>query len=173
MLRIRENDLTIAAATHGRGLWQSHFDIAGLNNDIAWLERGPVNVGGRTRTIMIDPNDPSGQTVWAGSIAGGLWKTTAIDAIPIEEAQTQQMEMEVYPNPVDKELNISFNVMGNLHVLIELIDLNGNRVGIIMDKNVTGEQRLQYDVPMFIPRGIYLIVLKTTGNQIVRKVIIS
>ena len=25
---------------------------------IAWEERGPKNIGGRTRAIMIDPNDP-------------------------------------------------------------------------------------------------------------------
>lgn len=47
---------------------------------IFWEERGPTNVGGRTRGILIDANDPSGQTVWAGGVAGGLWKTTNIDA---------------------------------------------------------------------------------------------
>ena len=47
---------------------------------IAWSERGPNNIGGRTRTIMIDPNDASKKTVWAGSAGGGLWKTTDITA---------------------------------------------------------------------------------------------
>lgn len=47
---------------------------------IFWEERGPTNVGGRTRGILIDANDPTGQTVWAGGVAGGLWKTTNIDA---------------------------------------------------------------------------------------------
>ena len=43
---------------------------------LTWDERGPNNVGGRTRAILIDANDPSGNTVWAGSVSGGLWKTT-------------------------------------------------------------------------------------------------
>ncbi len=47
---------------------------------IYWEERGPTNVGGRTRAIVIDANDPDGSTVWAGSVSGGLWKTTNIDA---------------------------------------------------------------------------------------------
>lgn len=45
---------------------------------VSWKERGPNNLGGRTRTIMIDPNDVSNATVWAASISGGLWKTTDI-----------------------------------------------------------------------------------------------
>ncbi|MGB0427634.1 MAG: T9SS type A sorting domain-containing protein, partial [Flavobacteriales bacterium] len=39
-----------------------------------WTERGPTNVGGRTRTLMVDPNDLSKQTLWAGAVSGGLWK---------------------------------------------------------------------------------------------------
>ncbi len=38
-----------------------------------WVERGPNNVGGRTRALMWDPNDVSGKKVWAGGVAGGLW----------------------------------------------------------------------------------------------------
>lgn len=47
---------------------------------IIWTERGPNNQGGRTRAIQIDLNDPTGNTIFAGSVAGGLWKTTNITA---------------------------------------------------------------------------------------------
>lgn len=40
---------------------------------VVWQERGSDNVGGRTRTIMFDPNDNEAKKVWAGSIGGGLW----------------------------------------------------------------------------------------------------
>lgn len=43
---------------------------------LAWQERGPNNVGGRTRAIMIDKRDASGNTVFAGSVSGGIFKTT-------------------------------------------------------------------------------------------------
>ena len=43
---------------------------------IAWVERGPGNVGGRTRPILVDPDDPTMNTWWAGAVGGGLWKTT-------------------------------------------------------------------------------------------------
>jgi len=38
-----------------------------------WQERGPDNVGGRTRTLMWDPNASAGNKVWAGGVGGGLW----------------------------------------------------------------------------------------------------
>lgn len=39
---------------------------------ISWTSH-PTNMGGRTRTLMFDPNDPSGNKLWAGSVTGGLW----------------------------------------------------------------------------------------------------
>ncbi|MGE5682287.1 MAG: T9SS type A sorting domain-containing protein [Bacillota bacterium] len=41
-----------------------------------WIERGPGNVSGRTRGILIDPSDKSGKTWFVGSASGGVWKTT-------------------------------------------------------------------------------------------------
>lgn len=47
----------------------------GISN-INWIEMGPTNIGGRTRTILIDANDATGNTLWAAGITGGLWKST-------------------------------------------------------------------------------------------------
>ncbi len=43
---------------------------------LPWIERGPGNVGGRTRGLIIDAADPSNNTWIAGSVGGGIWKTT-------------------------------------------------------------------------------------------------
>ncbi|MFI5172436.1 MAG: T9SS type A sorting domain-containing protein [Chitinophagales bacterium] len=173
MLRVRENDLTIAAGTHGRGIWQSHLDVDGLNNDIIWFDRGPVNVGGRTRTIMVDPNDPSGQTVWAGSVAGGLWKTTAIDMVPVDKPETVNFTIEIFPNPASGMFQLNFNAGNNQPVRIDLVDIQGNYVSKILDKNTSGEQRLQVKVPSGISKGIYFIIVKLGSDQIVKKLVIS
>jgi len=45
---------------------------------IKWKERGPNNIGGRTRAILVDENDPTRKTVFVGSVSGGLWKTNDI-----------------------------------------------------------------------------------------------
>lgn len=45
---------------------------------VTWQERGPNNVGGRTRAIAFDPNDGTNKKVWAGGVGGGLWYTNDI-----------------------------------------------------------------------------------------------
>ena len=45
----------------------------GLN----WRSMGPANIGGRTRSIIVDLyHDASGQTLFAGAVSGGIWKST-------------------------------------------------------------------------------------------------
>lgn len=51
---------------------------------IDWQERGPLNVGGRTRALLFDPNDASGKKLWAGGVSGGLWYTDDITASPVK-----------------------------------------------------------------------------------------
>lgn len=49
--------------------------VPGLN----WTERGPNNVGGRTRALWFDLNgSPTFNKVWAGGVSGGLWVTNDI-----------------------------------------------------------------------------------------------
>ena len=50
----------------------------GDGDDTAWQDRGPDNVGGRTRALIFDPNDETQETVYAGGVSGGLWKNTNI-----------------------------------------------------------------------------------------------
>jgi hypothetical protein len=41
-----------------------------------WQFRGPWNVGGRTRALAIDISDPTYQTLLAGGVSGGMWRST-------------------------------------------------------------------------------------------------
>ncbi len=39
-------------------------------------ERGPANVPGRTRSVLVDPEDSSQKTWFSAGVSGGIWKTT-------------------------------------------------------------------------------------------------
>lgn len=39
-----------------------------------WGSLGPASIGGRTRSLLIHPTNPS--IMYAGSVSGGIWKTT-------------------------------------------------------------------------------------------------
>lgn len=47
---------------------------------IAWQERGPNNVGGRIRAVMVDKNDLTNKKIWVGGVGGGIWYTNDITA---------------------------------------------------------------------------------------------
>jgi photosystem II stability/assembly factor-like uncharacterized protein len=60
---------------------------------IEWEERGPSNIAGRTRALLIDQADPTGNTVFAGSVSGGIWKTTgALTPTPTWSHVSVQMD---------------------------------------------------------------------------------
>lgn len=63
-----------------------YYESRGLNNisNGRWKERGPNNVGGRTRAILVDMNDPNRKTVYAGSATGGLWRSRDVTAADIQ-----------------------------------------------------------------------------------------
>ena len=47
--------------------------VGGLGGARKWKPLGPGNIGGRTRSILIHPTTPD--TMWAGSVGGGIWRT--------------------------------------------------------------------------------------------------
>ncbi len=66
-----------------RGSWRFRaFNQALLNKSFSlrktaalnWVERGPANFGGRTRAIVVHPDNSD--IWWAGAVGGGIWKTT-------------------------------------------------------------------------------------------------
>lgn len=47
---------------------------AGLFPDHSgWESLGPTNIGGRIRSIVIDPTNPN--SIWIGSVGGGVWRS--------------------------------------------------------------------------------------------------
>lgn len=46
------------------------------NGVSSFTERGPGNVPGRTRGLLVDPDDVTHNTWYVGSASGGIWKTT-------------------------------------------------------------------------------------------------
>ncbi len=56
---LAEGELNAATAGIEQGSWN-------------WI--GPGNIGGRVRALAVHPSDPD--FMWAGGIAGGIWKTT-------------------------------------------------------------------------------------------------
>ena len=100
----------------------------------AWEERGPNNIGGRTRVMLFDPNDGSNNTVYAGGVSGGLWKNTNITSSSSQWSRVT-------------------GVPGNLSVTSITVDPNNSNIWYAG----TGEQYTAGDV---VGTGVY----KTTDG---------
>ncbi|CAM1345760.1 GEVED domain-containing protein [Tenacibaculum crassostreae] len=98
----------------------------------AWEERGPNNVGGRTRVIMFDPNDATNNKVYAGGVSGGLWVNNNIT-----DANSQWQRVQ--------------NVPGNLAVTSITVDPRNSNIWYVG----TGEQYTAGDV---VGNGVYKTV---------------
>ncbi|WP_375605617.1 PA domain-containing protein [Flavobacterium davisii] len=102
-----------------------------------WIERGPNNVGGRTRAMIFDPGDATGNTVVAGGVSGGLWRNnniasstsswTKIDTFP-EHVNVQNIAID--PN----NSNVWYVGTGESYVFG---DVNGNGIWKTTDRGVT------------------------------------
>ena len=66
----REENLAYWAAARASG---AAAGARGLSPSL-WTACGPVNVGGRTRAILVDPRDPN--RLLGGAVSGGVWQST-------------------------------------------------------------------------------------------------
>ena len=55
-------------------LIRKQFRMSPRSKSITWTERGPDNIGGRTRAIQIDRSNRN--KIWAGGVSGGLFVST-------------------------------------------------------------------------------------------------
>ncbi|MDZ4845122.1 MAG: DUF4394 domain-containing protein [Chitinophagales bacterium] len=117
-----------------------------------------VNTGAATSSRMI------GFGIAVRNIAvmqGGAAAKTAYHSISEENATTQ---LRAFPNPSFGSLTIELQGAENQQALIELFDLSGKSMGILLNEVMTGALSKQVDVS-HLPKGVY--VLKAwTGEEV-------
>lgn len=168
MIKYRESDHTFMIASHGRGFYTG--SILEGSNDIVWEERGPSNIGGRTRTLLIDPNDASGKKVWAGSVSGGLWVANDIDSVALFKEINQSNELNVHPNPVHGGfVKVYFDPSNQENVQLRIY----NKIGqLIYSKEVIRDGDVERVVIPILTPGIYFFELKQAELRKVKRMII-
>ncbi len=180
MLRVRNSDYTLLAATHGRGLFTAQMDPTGMDMAIQFDERGPDNIGGRTRAFMIDPNVSSKRKIWAGSVSGGLWYTDDIFDLGDEIVSISENEeignhhWQVFPNPVGNEgAQISFELNQFYDdISIEIWSPSGKFIQSVYKGSLTqGSHQLNWKPLNDLSKGHYLVVFsdgrRTSSKSII------
>ena len=68
--QIRAKEITFSATLPSSDNARTFSTLPVFN----WKQRGPINVGGRTRAVAIDVTDEN--IILAGSVSGGMWRST-------------------------------------------------------------------------------------------------
>lgn len=171
MLRFREADNILIAATHGRGIFTAKI---GDDHKGVWEERGPLNVGGRTRTVVMDPNDPTGRRIWAGSVSGGLWVAEDIEAISeFHYKSFPELELTVFPNPTTEKIRVRTEKDGARKAEFRWYTVDGRLVRETNNNlSVNEDNEFLLDVRSFRP-GLYFLEVRAGESTAVRRIIIE
>ncbi len=179
MIKYRKSDSTVFLATYGRGIFQGKLNVDG-SNDFIWQERGPNNVGGRTRTLMIDPNDPTKKKVWTGNVSGGLWKTENIDSVDYfipEPMASLPSKLLVYPNPIyhaNASLQIQYQVLAEAEQIeLKVFSLQGKLISTLVNEKVSkGIYNAEWTTGKGVQSGYYIIELISGDAKYTTKVVV-
>jgi hypothetical protein len=151
-------------------MFTATLDSFALSNDLAWQERGPNNVGGRTRALLVDPNDPTGETVWAGSVSGGLWVTRGISSVGLPGLPAPDFSWSAVPNPFRDRVQLLLNWDQPGAAQISIYDLSGREVKrLFAGVHAAGRQQLVWHPEAGLPAGVYLAVAEAHGRRQVLK----
>lgn len=81
--------------------------------------------------------------------------------------------LNVYPNPVKSEFNISYNLIESGTVKAALYDLKGKEIAEISNENQeSGKQFIRGELPEGLARGVYFVKLSSNEKQQIQRLII-
>ncbi len=138
---------------------------AALTN-VNWVELGPNNQAGRTRTVKIDLSDPTGNTAWVGSVGGGLWKTTnMLSTSPSWSTNTGLLSNISIADITQNPNNLLELYFGTGEAISSTSSVRGNGVFKSIDGGITWNQLPSTNNNSF--RNSTRLIMTNNGNLLV------
>ncbi len=179
-------NVIVTGRSEGSG---TDFDYATIkytsSGDTAWIQRydGPANDIDKAYAIALDKNGNA-------YVTGGSYNTdTEYDYATImysvssgvEEkglfADAQNVKLEVYPNPMNKDVTIRYQVPVDSKVSLKIYDLSGKLVKTLIRENkkvgyhtISWNGKNKYEEE--IPTGIYFLSMETGNSKATKKLTI-
>ncbi len=127
-----------------------------------------VLLGGVDRRVMFSTLSfsTSDTTVMRDSILALLSSPTGINSVKNSIASFQ-----VFPNPAMENLTVQIELSTIVDVQIELTDLTGKQIAVIMDEKQSGTVKANYNIAS-LPSGNYLVHVRVNGKTETQKLAI-
>jgi hypothetical protein len=198
MLKIRSADNVMAVATYGRGLYTTTSlstctpnltltNSYGLGSNLLFKAANTVTANNQVQTgaiiryqagDKIDLKEGFEASVNSDFIAylGSCTTTSARQAANEEATPDKSLEdlLIVYPNPTAKDLSFDYLVNERGRVKLELIDMKGQTVALVVDEgdHSTGAHHANISVTN-LPTGDYIAALRTPTQRVSKKVAVQ
>ncbi len=114
--------------------------------------------------IMDFSTDPSNITT-CGVTSNILQLPNPCSTVAIYELENNQFSYTVYPNPVSNKLTVEFHSVDNNQLNLSLIDIRGRSVLSQTEEVQEGENIIDVAID-FLPKGMYILVLRSTNDKI-------
>ena len=107
-------------------------------------------------------------------LRGGLNNIQVMDGNSFQRFDEEtDVSFSTYPNPFSSITNISFALEENSHTSIELFDLSGRKLLILLDENLDeGNHEVRLNRQQ-LSSGIYFLQLKTNSSVMLSRVVIE
>lgn len=91
--------------------------------------------------------------------------------VPKLEYSTKQLDINLWPNPASSSVNLSIYSEHNENIDIKLYDNSGRQLSTLYNGNILpGESTISWNKPNGIRDGLYFLVIRTSNNQIAKRV---
>jgi hypothetical protein len=110
--------------------------------------------------------------IYLGTYGRGIWASGDYLSVGIDEESIDEpeLDMTIYPNPVQNEFSISFDMMHTGDVAVNIYSLSGAKLKTYDFPNVvSGVQNLDIDVSS-LNRGTFIVQLVTEHQKHVKKI---
>jgi hypothetical protein len=91
--------------------------------------------------------------------------------VGINEVNKRALNYEVYPNPMDNQLNIEFNLLEKTTIMGEIFDVGGRKVKTLFSNDYSlGTHKLGFDTSD-LNAGLYFVKITLEGESFTKRVI--
>lgn len=79
--------------------------------------------------------------------------------------------VKVFPNPVSTQINITYTLSKDNHVVIKVLDVLGSEVLLLLNQKLqAGEQTNSFVINSKIPAGLYFIRIVSGSDSVIKRI---
>ena len=160
--------------------------LVGDGKYITYTENGVDGIGSKTWTFdWIAPGEEIGEVTFYGAYNSNFeghkgtnhvsLSTLTVKkgwGLKVAQILKEELHFKVFPNPAKDWINISFELESESHLVLDILDIKGQQVALILNEKQTGTVKSRFNTEV-LPSGNYFVRLQVDGKITTQKLSVS